>query len=172
MVIRKIRKKEKMKTYYKITKDITLVDGENLSELNEGDIVFSYFHFPSDKIEKCAVLNKNIHLSIGLVKKNPEIFQEITEDEFNIKCETEKIKSILLQLPVEERKEIVMSLYKEFIPQILFIPPSSPMPTPFNPYKDVIGGCSVCGNSIGTPCWSTNCPNRIQIWYSSSSDIK
>lgn len=171
MVIRKIRKKEKMKKYYRITKDITLVDGENLSELKEGDIVFSHFNFPTDKIEKCTVLNKSIHLTIGLVKKNPEIFQEITEDEFNIKCETEKIKSILLQLTEEERKEIVMSLYKEFIPQILFIPPTSPTPIlPHNPYPS---NCFVCGQNKNNPCGSIQCPNRNQIWYTSNTtDVK
>jgi hypothetical protein len=161
-----------MKKYYKITQDITLIEGENLLQLKKGEFLFSA-NLLNDK-EMCAILGKDSLLSLNLVKKNQEIFEEISKEEFDFELSLSTVRNLFLEMEVEERKRIIQELYKEFIPQILFIPPTSPMPmpAPFNPYKDVIGGCSVCGNSIGTPCWSTNCPNRIQIWYSSSSDVK
>lgn len=170
MVIRKIRKKEKMKTYYRITKDITLIEIEKLLHLKKGDILFSSYLL-NDK-EMCSILGKNSVLSLNLVMKNTEIFEEISEEEFDFELSLSTVRDLFLEMEVEERKRIIQELYKEFIPQIdLDQPITRTIPTlPYNPYSS---NCFVCSQNKNNPCGSIHCPNRIQIWYTSNTnDVK
>jgi hypothetical protein len=159
MVIRKIRKKEKMKKYYRITKDITLAEGEILSELKEGDILF-----PCNDNDKYTILNTNTVLTIGLVKKNPEIFKEIDKKEFEFSIDYFMIRDIILSYSDVERNHLIDKLYKEFMPGIhggTIIPQ-------YNPHLR----CHMCGLPGNRPCLSDGCPNRLAIWFSNSTDIK
>jgi hypothetical protein len=165
MVIRKIRKKEKMKTYYKITKDITLIEGENLLQLKKGEILFSAYLL-NDK-EMCAILGKDSVLSLNLVTKNPEIFEEISKEEFEFEMSLSTVRNLFLGMEAEERNRIIEKLYKEFIPQITF----DPIPTQPLPYNQP-QNCFVCGQNKNNPCGSIQCPNRLQIWYTSNTTNK
>jgi hypothetical protein len=156
-----------MKTYYKITKDITLIEGENLLQLKKGDILFSAYLL-NDK-EMCAIIGKDIVLSLKLVKKNPEIFEEISKKEFDFELSLSTVRNLFHEMEVEERNSIVEKLYKEFIPQETVTSPGTLQPLPYNQPSN----CFVCGQNKNNPCGSIQCPNRLQIWYTSNTtDVK
>jgi hypothetical protein len=164
-----------MKTYYKITKDITLIEGENLLQLKKGEILFSAYLL-NDK-EMCAILGKDSVLSLNLVTKNPEIFEEISKEEFEFEMSLSTVRNLFLGMEIEERNRIIERLYKEFIPQEnATFPNTGTMPFPHSPtiqpYQQ--NSCYVCGQNKNNPCGSIQCPNRLQIWYTSNNtgDIK
>jgi len=178
MVIRKIRKKEKMKKYYRITKDITLIDGENLSDLKRGDIAFGlYTPSPENEEEKkFAILNKNIILPFNIVNKHKEIFEEITREEFDFQLNLATIRNLLNETEIEERKRIIQELFEEFCMVEFEIPINRPheySPGQLPPLTERVNYCHVCGHTGNNPCGSIHCPNRLTFWCSTNTnDIK
>lgn len=172
MVIRKIRKKEKMKTYYKITKDITLINGENLSDLKKGDIAFE---IGLDEGKKTfAILNKNITLPPKIVNKHKEIFEEISKGEFDFQVNLATIRNLLNETEIEERKRIIEELFEEFCMVELEIPVDRPYtPSQLEPLTKRVNYCYVCGRNRNNLCVSVLCPNRLTFWCSTNTnDIK
>ena len=168
MVIRKIRKKEKMKKYYRITRDITLIDGENLSDLKRGDIAFE---IGLDEGKKTfAILNKRITLPPKIVNKHKEIFEEISKEEFDFQVNLATIRNLLNETEIEERKRIIQELYDEFCQTELKIP----IDLPYSPSQlPPVNYCHVCGHNGNNLCVSVHCPNRLTVWCSTNTnDIK
>jgi len=172
MVIRKTRKKEKMKKYYRITKDVTLIDDENLSDLKKEDIAFEIGLDVEKKI--FAILNKNITLPPKIVNKHKEIFEEITKEEFDFQVNLATIRNLLNEKEIEERKRIIQELYNEFCqaePEIPTIQSYNPSQLPS--LTERVNYCHVCGHSGNNLCGSIHCPNKLTFWCSTNTtDIK
>ena len=172
MVIRKIRKKEKMKKYYRITRDITLIDGENLSDLKRGDIAFE---IGLDEGKKTfAILNKRIILPSKIVNKHKEIFEEISKEEFDFQVNLATIRNLLNETEIEERKRIIQELFEEFCMVEFEIPIDRPYsPSKLEPLTERVNYCHVCGHNGNNPCGSIHCPNKLTFWCSTNTnDIK
>lgn len=167
--------------YVKLIKDITHNENGILIPVKEGTI-----------LEKIATRgysgyqNQEIFIPENIVRSNPGYFVEITKSQWNEENQYSRIVDLILsEDPYIDWNSLVNEIRNRFLESdelpewIKAISdqnaniPSYPMPqTP--QYPGVIDStmCPSCGNLKGSACWSTTCPYRIHVWYSSSTSGK
>jgi hypothetical protein len=177
--------------YIKLIKDLTHLHQGTLFLIKEGTLLqkdFSPEGMCHEILYRPYGWKTDIGIAESIVQKNPNFFVEITETEWLRETKYTQIFDYILELdPYINWQDLISTIQTKFIQ--LGAPSEdqikdwldkikkemSPQPIPQFPqyptYPGVIDStrCSSCGNLIGTPCWSTACPNRLQIWCSTNT---
>jgi hypothetical protein len=126
----------------------------------------------------------NIIIGSKIVESNPNYFCEITETEWMRETKYAKIFRYILELdPYINWQDLISTIDDRFVfsrgnrfpikdwVEKLSDPKSGAPANPHPTYPGVVDTtrCTSCGNLKGSPCWSTACPQRIQIWYSTNT---
>lgn len=129
--------------------------------------------------------NNNSTLTSAVVRENMDYFCEVSESEFyRANIDLTEMESLIKKM-CDKHDMIPADLIKKVceelnIPVLHFtvdwnqtVPTQPINPFPWPPCNPVIqpyvgGSCPQCLQPNGTPCWSTNCPNKNIIYCSTN----
>lgn len=156
--------------YFKTTKSLTITDKKKLIEISANTYMFQV----DDRNDRHGyITSAGVFIDGSIVTDNPEYFVSVSEREYRMNNvnilkvvgEIEKIMNDtgLTALQIIEKLDAHFGIIRQWnVPST--IPFTPPLPYTPNPY-DVT--CSSCGKKQGEACFSTACPNRLNIIYCS-----
>jgi hypothetical protein len=178
--------------YIKLIKDLTHLHQGTLILIKEGTLLqkeFSIEGICHEILYRPCGYKTDIGIAESIIQKNPNFFVEVTETEWLRENRYNQIFDYILELdPCINWQDLISTIQMRFIQrgdapsddQIRdFLDKMkkeiSPQPIPQYPHYPTYPGvvdntrCPGCGNLIGSPCWNTACPNRLQIWCSTNT---
>lgn len=161
--------------YIKVIKEFTFPVNLKLVKFAEG----TYLVQADDRNGRDEyVARDNSTITTAIVKENMDYFCEVSESEYNREViDFSEMKALIEKMSKKHglsREDLLKKVCEALDIPLLHFSIDWNLTTPIQPFNPSIqpytqGNCPQCLQPAGTPCWSTQCPNKLNIIYCSTN---